>query len=203
MNGNVKIGKVTSDEHEFWGTLKSGSASDLHKIIPYSSWYGYVGTSSNYWYRMYADSYYGKSTSISSFDIFEDDLEVADSIKIKNHTDNKTGKTRQIFDPETIPAEIKDETGEFIDMNALSGFNLSCIRKAHGKIKDQESRIAAQEAKIAEQEAKLARQEEKSAKQDELIAKMNVRMEKIEQIEQTHVATGLVNIEDKETRDDK
>jgi len=36
-------------------------------VVPGSSAYGYVGLSGQYWYRMYADAYYGKSTSITSF----------------------------------------------------------------------------------------------------------------------------------------
>ncbi len=107
---------------------------------------------------MYADTYYGKTVTIQSFDIY-DDLAVAAAMKVKSQTiaDGETGQTKEVevFDPATMPKEIIDESGEFVDINALNGFLLGCVRQANHKIEAQEAQIKTQEAKIEAQGAQL------------------------------------------------
>ena len=80
-----------------------------------------VGTSTNYWGKMYANTYYGKSTSITSFDRY-DDLSYIRNMR------TKTVEGRDIFDVGDLPPEIKDPSGQFVDNSALTGYMLGCIK---------------------------------------------------------------------------
>ncbi len=54
---NVRLGSSTSKRHRFYGYFQSGTSSDSHKILPNSGNWGEVGTSSLYWWRMYASQF--------------------------------------------------------------------------------------------------------------------------------------------------
>ena len=126
----------------------AGSGSVDHQFVPYTGNYGLLGSTTNWWYFVYAYRYYSKVADVVGFDIYEDDLAVADSLRLVKRKDEKTGEEREVYDPDSIPKELKDATGQFINMNALNGFLLSCVRKAHGKLKAQERKIENQEKRI-------------------------------------------------------
>ncbi len=54
---NVKLGSSTVGRHRFYGYIQAGTTSDLHKILPNAGFFGEVGTSSLYWWRMHASSF--------------------------------------------------------------------------------------------------------------------------------------------------
>ncbi len=92
-----------------------------------------VGTSTNYWGKMYANTYYGKSTSISSFDRYDDLAYIK-----KMQTKIVDGK--EIFDVDDLPPEVKDESGHFVDNSALTGYMLGCIKALAEKVDKLENK---------------------------------------------------------------
>lgn len=86
-----------------------------------------IGDDSGYPAKIYADTYYGKDTSIDAFDSL-DDLAILDT-----HFKEKDGR----IDPTTIPAFLKDETGQFVNQKSLMAFLLGCIKQLRAENKCQ------------------------------------------------------------------
>jgi len=158
VGGTIGIASDSANYLYFWTKNIAGGTIVDHIFAPYDSNHGYLGNSVKYWMSTYAGTYYGKNTTIQSFDIY-DDLAVASAIKVNKHTiiDRETGEAKEVdvFDAATMPAELRDASGEFVDLNALNGFLLGCVRQAQHKIAAQQEQIQTQEAKIAEQQAQL------------------------------------------------
>jgi hypothetical protein len=141
---NARFGDATADRHRFFGWFQSGSSSDDHRILPNAGAFGYVGDATYYWNAMYADTYYGKTTTIQAFDIYPD-LDLLDAMEIIPYTDDKTGETRLIFDPDTIPDVIKGDPevhGEgaenFVDMVRALGFTFGSFRQLRMENRERE-----------------------------------------------------------------
>lgn len=131
----AQLGDSISDTHVFWGTLKSGSMSDSHAIIPNTKNYGYIGTPANYWYRMYANTYYGVATTIQPTPAFKA-LDALDAMKVVEQTDEKSGRTSFIFSPESLPPMIKGDPSvdgegadQFVDVFKALGFTFDSFRQ--------------------------------------------------------------------------
>jgi hypothetical protein len=160
MPANSSIGLASNEVSVLYFRTKNISGDTVlhHRFVPSDTDTGSIGYSDKYWNTMWADHYLGKSTSIQSFDIY-DDLAVAEAIRVKSHTiaRGETGQAKEVevFDLTTMPREILDESGEFVDINALNGFLLGCVRQAGHKIETQEAKIKAQEIQLQAQGEQL------------------------------------------------
>jgi len=108
----------------------------------------YLGNSSNYWGRVYANTYYGKNATIQSFQN-HDDIALIKAIKAK-HIILKANKKRRIprreidvIDIDSLPPEIILEEGgeKFINMGGLSSLALGAIKQMADKVEALETRI--------------------------------------------------------------
>lgn len=138
---NLQFGDAVTDSHVFWGTLKSGSMSDTHKIIPFTANYGTIGLSTNHWWQMWAGTYYGKTTAIQAFDIYRD-LDLLDAMQMVEHRDEKTGRTSLIFSPESLPPMIKGDPAvdgegadQFVDLSKAIGFCFGSFRQMRQEVR--------------------------------------------------------------------
>lgn len=118
----------------------AGTGNVDHKFVPSVGNWGYLGDSTKYWARMYADTYYGKNTAIQAFDS-RDDIAMVEAIKTKNVKLGRGKRKRkmEVFDSETMPASLKDERGEFLDMGAFSGMLLGTLRQLIGRVRALEA----------------------------------------------------------------
>lgn len=57
VNNAVRLGDATTDAHRLWGILWTGNTSDSHQINPNGGNFGYIGTSTYYWYQMFSRYY--------------------------------------------------------------------------------------------------------------------------------------------------
>jgi len=149
---NANLGSSTINRHRFHGWMQAGSVSDDHRILPFSGDWGYVGDPTNYWYRMFANTYFGLDTSIQTFTPAktEDDLENMTAI---SHVDPKTGQTMLIFDPQTLPAFIKGKStpeqpngDTFIDVMKTIGYTLTKLKQFRTELNSLEEVVAGKDA---------------------------------------------------------
>ena len=88
-----------------------------------------LGTTSNYWGKCYVNTYYGKNTTVQSFDHY-DDLQILRELN--------TSKVN--VDVSSLPSEIISNEG-FVDMNSLAGFSLCASKMIVKCIDDLKDRI--------------------------------------------------------------
>lgn len=103
-----------------------------------------LGNSTYYWNDVYADTYYGKTTTIQSFDSY-DDLALVKDYKPSGKYEEKRikGENRkiQLGDPGTLPWPMLDESGKFLDYKSSFLFLLGAIGQLYDKLKDQSDMI--------------------------------------------------------------
>ncbi len=145
VDGNAKLGVATDDTHTFWGTLTSGSASDSHRILPNTSNYGYIGTSLNYWYFIYASGLRYKS--IATFDDYPD-LDLIDAMDVEYTNDIKTGERYMTFVQDAIPDIIKGtptpddpHADQFIDVAKADGLLFGAVKQLRQEGRDRETSL--------------------------------------------------------------
>ena len=101
-------------------------------VKPPSANTGSCGEAWAYWASVYANTYYGKNTTIQSFQ-HEDDIVLLKSIKEKKEGD------KVYFDVSHIE-RIKAENG-LINLNALNGFLIGVLKQLIEKVENLESKI--------------------------------------------------------------
>jgi len=106
LNADGSVFYVWSNDILEINTYDSGydirvATKNNYWFYPYFNDYTYLGTSSKYWKRVYANTYYGKNTTIQSFQS-HDDIQMLRSIK---HRDG-------MLDIDTFPAEIVESDDE-------------------------------------------------------------------------------------------
>lgn len=138
-DASIQMGDATTDAHNFWGTLKSGSQSDSHIIIPYAGNWGYVGNSTYYWYYSYAGSHVNMSKRELKRDItvVQDNLNELimndiDNIKpsfykFKDETDVMEKDLESRYRPNMHLGVILDESPDYIQDNAFSGIDIYAL----------------------------------------------------------------------------
>jgi hypothetical protein len=100
-------------------------------LIPYAPNSGQIGYATNYWQAIRANTYYGKVTTIQSFQN-EDDIKLIKSIKIKKGSN-------EYFDISTIP-KIGAENGLY-NMGALNGLIIGTLKQLIEKVENLENKI--------------------------------------------------------------
>ena len=116
-------------------------------VKPPSANTGSCGEAGAYWASVYANTYYGKNTTIQSFQ-HEDDIALLKSIKEK-----KEGN-KVYFDVSHIE-KIKAENG-LINLNALNGFLIGVLKQLIEKVEKLEAKINGnRERKIYQRKARI------------------------------------------------
>lgn len=109
--------------------------------------WGYLGTSSNYWYRVYANDYYYTGTSAGSWTSFDtyDDLKLLNDIKMDYYWDDKLNNHVAVINPKTIPkcilSDDKKEDEVFIDVKKLDGLFIGSFRQLDFETKLRDKKI--------------------------------------------------------------
>ena len=138
-------------------TIYSQSGYDL-VLYPGTSWIRppdltkNLGTSTYYWNKIYAYNYYGKITSISSFQT-HDDIKLVKSIKekrVKQIAEGiETDKEITVLDFDSLPDEIKEEEG-FISVPNLTSLALGAIKQMAERLDALEERYQGKEVRVNE-----------------------------------------------------
>jgi hypothetical protein len=109
--------------------------------------WGYLGTSSNYWFRVYANNYYYSGTSGGSWTSFDtyDDLKLLNDIKMDYYWDDKLNNHVAVINPKTIPkcilSDDKNEDEVFIDVKKLDGLFIGSLRQLDFETKLRDKKI--------------------------------------------------------------
>ena len=139
FQGNTNIGTSTAQVHNFWGAFQSGSTSDSHTIIPQTDNYGYVGTNSLAWYKMYSYDFVDLSqrklkrnilpVEGVDVDIVMNDIErMKPSLyKYKKETDNFEKGNEAKYRPNMHLGLILDEVPDYMQDNAFSGVDIYAL----------------------------------------------------------------------------
>ena len=124
------------------GGASTSDTSHLYDIHPYnaSTW---LGDSTEYFDRIYAGTYYGKTTTIQSFQK-HDDIALVKAIKSKHIVRGKSDKSMKeaeeadVLDAESLPAEIRD--GDFVIEGGLASLALGAIKKLIERVEALEAK---------------------------------------------------------------
>jgi hypothetical protein len=100
-------------------------------LIPAAPNSGQIGYATNYWSAIRANTYYGKVTTIQSFQN-EDDIKLIKNIKTKRGSD-------EYFDVSTIP-KIGAKNGLY-NMGALNGLIIGALKQLTEKVENLENKI--------------------------------------------------------------
>jgi len=137
FNGNTYFDVGSYD----WLTDYSASEPTLRPTSP--DW-GYVGTSSYNWFRMYSNAYYGENSSIILFDTY-DDLALLHAIEGDTLWDPLLGHHVMQIRQETFPKCItnyEDNDGElFISVQRTDGLLIGAVRQLDKEAKTRDHRI--------------------------------------------------------------
>jgi len=98
-----------------------GTSGVDHKLCPSifdgTLGWGYLGDANYFWYRVYANTYYGKNTTIQAFQE-QDDIALVKAIKSTRIKD-KDGTEREVIDIDSLPDGVKYvERGVRVDRRA-------------------------------------------------------------------------------------
>ena len=133
-----------------WQTDYSAGEPTLH---PTSASWGYVGTSSLNWWRMYANTYYSESSSIELFDTY-DDLALLHQIEGDVVWDPILGHHKMAIRPETMPRCITnyEENSDrlFVSAQRTDGLLIGAIRQLDNEAKTRDQRITERTDVLAE-----------------------------------------------------
>ncbi len=125
-----------------WQTDYSAGEPTLRPDAP--DW-GYIGTSSYNWWRMFSHEYYGEVGSIILFDTY-DDLELLHGIEGDIVWDPILGHHKMLIRPETMPRCITnyDENSDklFISAQRTDGLLIGAVRQLDNEAKTRDRRIA-------------------------------------------------------------
>lgn len=125
-----------------WQTDYLAGEPTLH---PTSADWGYIGTSTYNWWRMYANTYYGENSSIILFDTY-DDLALLHAIEGDTVWDPALRHHVMQIRPETFPRcitnyeENSDEL--FISVQRTDGLLIGAIRQLDNEAKMRDNRLA-------------------------------------------------------------
>ncbi|MBI4646208.1 MAG: hypothetical protein HY738_06315 [Bacteroidia bacterium] len=150
FNGNVAFDVGTYD------VIVDYSAGEPTVRPSLGNW-GYVGTSGNYWYKMYANTYYGNNTTIQLFDTY-DDIALLNAIEGDTVWDPILKHHIMIIKPETMPRCVTNyreiasgETkNEFIDLQNMDGLLIGAFRQLYRETKTHDKRLEARMDIIAQ-----------------------------------------------------
>ena len=131
----------------------SGTFTQTWDIDPVAANTYWLGDATLYWGRVYAGVYYGKTTTIQSFQQ-HDDIELVKRIRSKTVTvdepdpsdekrERRVQRQVEVFDPDDFPTEVKDETGEFVSFGAFSGLLLGTAKQLVERIEQLEAQVVA------------------------------------------------------------
>jgi hypothetical protein len=134
IDGNtldLYLGGSGADEIYFYGTA-----------YPQASAVQDLGSSGQYWDNVYADAYFGKSTSITAFDVYPD-LDLLEAMQMTPHTDPDTGRTQNIFTnlpPMILGDPVVDGEGaeQFVDYGKAIGFAYGSLRQMRAELRERE-----------------------------------------------------------------
>lgn len=118
-----------------------------HMYSPNISNYGYLGDPTYYWWRVYANTYFGKVTTIQSFQD-HDDIALIKKLRAKKVKD-KDGTVKDVIDFDSLPEEVKvvsinkrtKEKEEFVNMGSLSSLALGAIGQLADRVKALEVKV--------------------------------------------------------------
>lgn len=128
------------------------SGSYGYALEPSTANYVDLGSATMYFDRVYADVYYGKTTTIQAFDK-QDDLALIKSIKTKKASNKKEGKSggrdRYVIDIESLPEDIVEsetdpETGEvnkFVVLGGIGALALGGVRQLTERLEELEAEV--------------------------------------------------------------
>jgi hypothetical protein len=154
---NLYVGHLSSSDNDYvyfdagaenlWWSNSSSWFVLSDDLTPNSSNSQTIGSSSYYWYRMYAGTYFGKNTSIFAFDDYPD-LDLLDAMEMVSHQDPVTGRTGLIFDPATIPAMIKGDPAvdgpgadQHVDLMKAIGFAFGSLRQMRAETRGRDTAL--------------------------------------------------------------
>lgn len=116
-------------------------------IRPSSDNWGYLGTSTYFWYRMYAnDYYYTGGSSWYSFDTYND-LQLLNDIKMDFYWDKKLEHHVGVIQPESIPKcitnyEEEDVENLFVNAKKVDGLLIGSMRQLDYEAKRRDEILA-------------------------------------------------------------
>lgn len=157
----------------FNGLIQSATQSDEHRIVPLVGNWGYVGDPTYYWYQMHSGSFNTASSREFKKDIaaveatqygsyleavkkaaaikFRFNEETAPSGTSTNANASPAGpKIRTVprlgVEAESLPLEVRDESGKFIDLASYNAMLLCAIKELQAQNEDLLRRVEALEA---------------------------------------------------------
>lgn len=158
--GNTRMGNSILNTHVWWGWLQTGSASDVHKLLPAVDWWGTVGMSIRAWYQMYAYDYYNKSSRDVKRDITPlsrgelagmlEKVEAIDVVRFLYKGEYYEGevvpegseeKVRSVARlgviAETLPPEVVDPTGTCVNLSSYTAMLHAAVKELSERVREQ------------------------------------------------------------------
>ncbi len=124
-----------------WQTDYSGGTGEP-TLRPDAPDWGYIGTSSYNWWRMYSNQYYAEIASFGTFDTY-DDLELLHSIEADTVWDPVLGHhTMQITAmPKCVTNYMDNSNRVFVSLPRMDGLLLGAIKQLDNEAKTRDRRI--------------------------------------------------------------
>ena len=150
FQGPMRAGNATANRHDFWGWWQTGTTSDNHRVQSNGGNWGYVGDATFYWWRMYSNRFFGKSTTITLFDTY-DDLALLNAIEADTVWDPVLQHHIMIIKPESLPRCVLNygelaagnTTNEFVDLQSMDGLLIGSARQLDRETKARDKRLVA------------------------------------------------------------
>jgi hypothetical protein len=154
-NSNLYVKNTTSTKYTWFTSVGSEPA-----ILPQDKNWGYIGSSSRFWYKMYGSDLYTDAGWPLGWVLLDtyDDLELLNSIQADTVWDERLQHHVMVMKPESFPKAITHqdtlEDGSlsdiFVSYKRLTGLLIGSARQLDQQTKERDRRLAARTERIAQ-----------------------------------------------------